>query len=65
VPGKIGYLHPVTLANNTLAILKGAWRERGYVEERVSSCVPLKVISRACRTSSQNSSLYKWARSSS
>ena len=32
VPGKIGYLHPVTLANNTLAILKGAWRERGYVE---------------------------------
>ena len=32
VPGKIGYLHPVTLANFTLAILKGAWRERGYVE---------------------------------
>ena len=32
VPGKIGYLHPVTLARNTLAILKGAWRERGYVE---------------------------------
>ena len=32
VPGKIGYLHPVTLANISLAILKGAWRERGYVE---------------------------------
>ena len=32
VPGKIGYLHPVTLANDTLVILKGAWQERGYVE---------------------------------
>jgi putative ABC transport system substrate-binding protein len=32
VPGKIGYLHPVTLVNNTLVLLKSAWRERGYVE---------------------------------